>query len=287
MNSWKVFSLSIFLLIASIGHAQVMKSIMYKKVNYFSMDNTQKRADKRYVKPGTHILGFSVSNNQHPLILHDPSVLLKAEHSEPINKYLIFLINGWSLNYQYSFPENFFVEGNLKYMRHGTPIKLNDWVVKYAGLRNFYESNFSTISLDIGGGYRFVGKNNLRFFDVHAGFSIGMTDNPVGNGGGYSEAAPYVDGNGNKDILSIGYIYRISSRMYYGFYLGISKDIRITENLYLTARYHYQFGKKSTITEHLISYDIPSLGIKETVRGSITGKGEMLSLGLKWYFDND
>src|SRR5690554_4422991 len=111
MNSWKVFSLSIFLLIASIGHAQVMKSIMYKKVNYFSMDNTQKRADKRYVKPGTHILGFSVSNNQHPLILHDPSVLLKAEHSEPINKYLIFLINGWSLNYQYSFPENFFVEG--------------------------------------------------------------------------------------------------------------------------------------------------------------------------------
>src|SRR5690554_7210003 len=82
MNSWKVFSLSIFLLIASIGHAQVMKSIMDKKVNYFSMDNTQKRADKRYVKPGTHILGFSVSNNQHPLILHDPSVLLKAEHRD-------------------------------------------------------------------------------------------------------------------------------------------------------------------------------------------------------------
>jgi|SRR5690554_43114 len=253
--------------------------------NDASQSKIQERAERRLIKPGTHILSLLPSNNQYPLIIHDPSVLLKRETTRGFNKHLTFAIDALYLNYEYALPKNFFVESGFKYLKHWTYLETNDWIIKYGGFRKDFRSTFSTLSFNFGGGYRFVGENNLRFFDVHAGFSLGITDNPVGNGGSFSASKPYEDSNGDQGIMSYSWIYRISSRYYYGFYLGLSKDIRVTKNLYVTARYHYQFGKNSELTEHLINYDLPTLDINNTVRASNTAKGQMYALGLRWFFD--
>src|SRR5690554_7384765 len=47
--------------------------------NDASQSKIQERAERGLIKPGTHILSLLPSNNQYPLIIHDPSVLLKRD----------------------------------------------------------------------------------------------------------------------------------------------------------------------------------------------------------------
>ncbi|RFC55670.1 hypothetical protein [Brumimicrobium aurantiacum] len=264
-------------------HAQIKTTISEKVTNYFSTDKIQERTNKRYIEPGTHILTLALSNNRYPLIIKDPSALLDSEiiteFSNPARK----LADALYINYQYSLPKNFFVEAGFKYLKHWTYFKTNDWAISM----ETDISSFSTLSFSLGSGYRFVGENNLRFFDVHAGVTLGITDNPVGNGGSFSRSFEYTDYNGNTGMFSYNLQYQITSRYSLGFYLGLSKDIRVTKNLYLTARYHYQFGENSELTGHTISYSLPTLGLYDTVKASNTAKGQMLALGLRWMFLGD
>jgi hypothetical protein len=78
--------------------------------------------------------------------------------------------------------------------------------------------------------------------------------------------------------------YTIKNRVNLGFYVGLSKDIRITENLFLTARFNNHFGSNSIISEHVFNYSLSTYGIIEEVRGNLTAKGRMLALGLRWIF---
>lgn len=257
-----------------------------KIANYFSDLKIQERAEKRYIQPGKHIISLLPSNNQYPLILEKSDVFIKDESTRGLLTRHATKIDALYLNYEFTLPENFFVASGFKYLRQWTYLQANRAVIQNGGFNYDHVSSFATLSFNVGAGYRFVGKNNLRFFDVHAGLSIGFTDNPIGSGGYYYNSKPYEDINGNQGVMNYGWSYQISSRYYYGFYLGISKDIRITKNLYLTARYHYQFGKNSKLTEHLIHYELPTLGINNTVRASNTAKGQMFALGLRWLFDS-
>lgn len=240
----------------------------------------QERAKKRLIKPSTHILTIAVSNNRFPVILNSPSILLPSEMVSRIYEPSTGLVNSAFFNYEYSLPKNFFVEASFQYLRRWTYFKTNESIVRH----HYYMSGFSTFSTSFGSGYRFVGANNLRFFDVHFGFTVGITDNPLGYGQALTNTFEYIDNNGNQAQLYYSWEYRIKSRFSLGFYLGISKDIRITKNLYATFKYHYQFGKWSKITDHTIGYSISNLNINETVKASITEKGQMFALGLRWFF---
>ncbi|MGM0477813.1 MAG: hypothetical protein ACQERC_01225 [Bacteroidota bacterium] len=207
---------------------------------------------KRLIKPGTHIISAFASSNQYPLIIKDPSILLYSEITRgfTFKKPYFNTVDALYVNYQYTLPKNFFLEGAFKYLKYWTYFETNDWII------DFYDhlSGFSTLSFSLGGGFRFVGQNNLRFFDLHAGLSFGITDNPIGNGQYLSNSVTYQDGNGNQGTLNYSWQYQFISRYSLGFYLGLSKDIRVTKNLYVTARYHYQFGKNSELTEHTINF---------------------------------
>lgn len=268
-------------------HAQNNNATLDQSISQSRSSKIQERANRRLVKPNTHIVTLSLLNSRHPIILIEPSFSLPQMNSTPINLDRGNLVNGWNVGYQYNLPQNFFAEGDFSWTWHGTTLKPNRYGIKEGGIISIYNNSFITYSLNIGGGYRFVGKNNLRFFDVHAGFVLGMTDNKVNTGGGYGLSAAYLDYNDNAGMTTLGFNYRISSRTYYGFYLGISKDIRITENLHLRGRYQYQFGKSSSITEHTIFYSLPTLGLTEVVRAEMTAKAQIFSIGLSWYFDKN
>lgn len=246
-------------------------------------ENTIKREERRLIANGTHIISFLAANNQYPLIIKDPSFLLDGEITRgiPLRKPFFNIVDGLYINYQYSLPKNVFLESGFKYLKYWTYFETNEWIL------NYYDhlSGFSTLSFSIGGGYRLIGKNNLRFFDLHSGFSLGITDNQIGSGQSLSNYVNYKDNNGNPEVLSYSWQYQIISRYSLGFYLGVSKDIRVTKNLYATVRYHYQFGKKSELTDHLINYYASALNYSNTVRASNTAKGQMIAIGLRWLFD--
>lgn len=249
------------------------------------MSKTELKAKKREIEKNKHLISFYAVNNQYPLIIKDPSLLLANEISKgfppAFGRSLGGTVDALFINYQYTLPKNFFVESGFQYLKYWTNFRTDEWIVKaYDNL-----SGFSTLSFSFGGGYRLVGEHNLRFFDVHAGFTMGITDNKIGSGQSFSGSLPYQDGNGNSGVLEYAWQYKIISRTSFGFYLGVSKDIRITKNLYATARYHFQLGKNSKLTEHFIQYNIPTLGINEVVRASNTAKGQMFGIGLRWFFD--
>ncbi|MCC5924799.1 MAG: hypothetical protein JJT77_13530 [Crocinitomicaceae bacterium] len=246
-------------------------------------ESNVKREERRSIANGTHIISFLAANNQYPLIIKDPSLLMDGEITRgiPLRKPFFNIVDGLYINYQFSLPKNIFLEAGFKYLKYWTYFETNEWVL------NYYDhlSGFSTLSFSFGGGYRLIGKNNLRFFDLHSGFSLGITDNQKGSGQSLSNYVNYIDNNGNLEELSYSWQYQITSRYSLGFYLGASKDIRVTKNLYTTVRYHYQFGKSSELTDHVINYNISSLNLSNTVRASNTAKGQMVAIGLRWLFD--
>lgn len=253
--------------------------------NHEKIAKLRLKTEKRKIKQGTHILSFYAVNNQYPLIIKDPSLLLSKEISKgfprSFGRSLGGTVDALYINYQYTLPKNFFVESGFQYLKYWTNFRTDEWVSEMFD----NVSGFSTFSFSLGGGYRFIGENNLRFFDIHTGFTLGVTDNKIGSGQSHSYVWFYQDGNGNAGVMNYSWQYRITSRYSLGFYLGISKDIRINENLYVSARYHYQFGKNSELTEHIINYDLPTIGINNSVRASVTAKGQMFGLGLRWLFD--
>lgn len=239
------------------------------------------KSRKRLITKGTHILTLALSNNTYPLIINEPSLLLAPEISRKITDPFVQYADALYINYQFSLPHHFFIESGFKYLKHWTYFRTNEWVANH-----YYNiSGFSTLSFSLGTGYRIVGNHNLRFLDLHTGFTLGIADNPIGNGDAFSNSIEYIDNNGQTGILSYAWQYQIKSRYNLGFYLGVSKDIRITKNLYATARYHYQFGKNSQLTEHQISYNVPTLNLYNTVRGGNSAKGQMVAIGLRWLFD--
>jgi hypothetical protein len=248
---------------------------------FLDKNSLELKSKKRLIPRGAHILTLALSNNTYPLIINDPSLLLASEISRKITDPFVQYADALYINYQFTLPHHFFVESGFKYLKHWTYFRTNEWVAKH-----YYNiSGFSTLSFSLGTGYRIVGDNNLRFFDLHTGFTLGIADNPIGNGDAFSNAIEYIDNNGQAGVLSYAWQYQIISKYSLGFYLGVSKDIRLTKNLYATARYHYQFGKNSQLTEHQISYDVPTLNLYNTVRGGNSAKGQMIAIGLRWLFD--
>lgn len=241
-----------------------------------------KRYEKRIIHPNRHIFSLIVTNNQYPLILRNQSALLQQNFTRGFDTFT--LLDALYINYQYSLNRNFFIESGFKYFKYYYGYEANQWIVKY-GRTSAFASLYSALSFDLGSGYRIVVNNNLRLFDVHAGVSIGITDNPVGSGDSFNNSSEYTDEMGNEGIFEINSSYSITNRVNFGAYFGLSKDIRITDNLYLTVRYHRHFGQSSEISEHTINYSLSTLNIQNEVRANLTAKGEMYGVGLRWVFD--
>jgi len=250
-------------------------------------DDTSKSIGKRIrksreVKPGTHILGIYAANNQYPVILTGPSVLLQQNASIGFTTLRIY--DAIYFHYNYALKRNHFVEAGFKYMQYFNGYETNSWIVEF-GRRKDFLSAYATLSFNLGYGYRIITSLNRRLFDVHAGLSFGFTDNKVGSGRETIESFLYTDANNNSGTMTMNTKYTIKNRSYFGFYLGLTKDFRITDNLYISASYYTQRGILSVISEHEFKYSIPTLGVENTVNGILTPRGRMYSLGLRWYFN--
>jgi len=149
----------------------------------------------------------------------------------------------------------------------------------------FWSSAYALYSFDLGTGYKIVVNNNLRLFDVHLGLSLNVVaHNKKGVNEFTSFSINYRDKLGSQKKMFLSQYTIIEKKAVLAYYIGLSKDIRITNNLYLTTRYHNYFGRKSTISKHTFKYQLPDFGIDNEVTAKITAKGKMYTFGLKWIF---
>jgi len=248
--------------------------------------STKKIVSKFRYKPidsKKHLLSLSASHNLYPVGVA-PSLLMEGEYITKTTSRL-GLIDALYINHQFTLNQKLHLETGFKYVKHYHGYQGNLYHFINGGRFGEMMSIYSTFFFDFGGAYRVITNNNFRLFDLHAGISIGIADKKAGTTGSFSTTRTYTDWDGNSGILNFSSSYVITNRMNFGWYVGVSKDIRITENLYLTGRFHNYFGKSRSFSHHTINYSLSTIGVQSETYGNITSKGRMYSLGLKWLFN--
>lgn len=247
-------------------------------------DSTFKKNELSIIKGrpiAKHVFGIFATNNNFPIQLQNPSLMLIQNASLGFTSLRTF--DAIYLTYNLNFKKNFFLETGLTYVTIFHGYKTNNWLTWNGGRFFSFMSAYSALVSNFGLGYKIVTNTNKRLFDIQSGFSIGFTDNKVGSGNQVFDTFNYSDFNNNSGTVIINSNYKILNRTFGGLYFGISKEIKITENLYFAARYLSQYGFTS-ISEHNYQYTISGLGIESTVRGKITPRNRVLGLGLRWHF---
>lgn len=183
-------------------------------------------------------------------------------------------------------PEkNFFLDAGMRYTTVFHGYEANEWLVWNEGFLADFQSAYRIISMNIGGGYKIITNSGIKLFDFLGGTMLGLLDNPVGAGNQSSQIFNYTDANNNSGVLIINHGYRVTNRTFLAFYVGLFKEIKITENLY-GAFTHLSHLRFSTLSEHNYSYSISVLEIENRVKGRITPRSRMFAFGLKWHFSN-
>lgn len=237
----------------------------------------------KIIKPWTHSISLSMASNQYFSVFQRPGFPFANQATRGGNTFT--LIDGLLINYQYTLPKNFFAEAEFIYHQHYTALKLNSWIREKPSIPIF-SSETGSYNFKFGAGYQLLGKNNLRLINFHTGLTLGVVDNPKESGSNYSDAILYTNPQGSEGALFYSYQTKILSKAYLGLYLGVSKDIRITKNLYAVAKYQYQFGNWNKIIETDLDYELyePNISLQNNVKVYNTASGHTFSIGLRWYF---
>ncbi len=238
--------------------------------------------EKRQIGAGTHTFSILVANNQYPVILERHTSLLKTRRSP--GYYRESLLNSVVLKYEYSMKNDWFMETTFKYMQNAYSYKVKPGMIYGTGRNDGYVTMYGSFNIDIGGGYRIRAKNNLRIVDFCAGLSLGFLDAKKGDFGQFETQYFYPDENNNSGFLSINANSEVISTFFYALYFGLNKDVRLTNNLFLTGRYTIHFGSWSRHTEFDVSYLASNYNIESSAKAYLTGEGQVFALGLKWYF---
>jgi hypothetical protein len=150
---------------------------------------------------------------------------------------------------------------------------------------NFSSSSneYFTHQFNLGAGYRVIGKQkNYHYLNLHAGLSIGFIPPRKGQTASEIEEGGYSIGT-NLSSYSLTYSSEteIISSFIVAPYVGISKDFKISESVFITLLYRYQRGL-NTISKREITYqDNQEYVIPQTSNSFMNGTEHSIQLGLK------
>ena len=147
-----------------------------------------------------------------------------------------------------------------------------------SGSSAFYAYQFSG-----GGLYRWILPNNYNVINVHAGMTVGFHfENGSGSGGG----GFFGEINGVPYEFNYTSTSEIQSNILSSLYLGLSKDFRIVNNLYLSLSYRQQFGLIKAL-QTTYAYSSLNIPYTEGVQTKINGTSKDFQLGFKVKFGGE
>lgn len=181
---------------------------------------------------------------------------------------------------------NFAVRANFeKGMKRGLFVEVGYHFMEYQLSYGFSNTSFSLASstnlfythqLTGGGGYR-LKIRETPIANIHAGLNLGAV---LGAVYFYDEPQEYFYSN---EVLNIEKQSEMKSRIFGGAYLGLSKDIHLTNRFMLTLNYRYQQGF-ATISEHLFNYSGTQYNGNQEAVGRLRGTESTYTIGLKYRF---
>lgn len=222
------------------------------------------KKEKRYIDPKSTFvsIGVGVANAQNTV---------KTNNSR-------FQNSGFGsfqsrIAFEKGIKNSFFWEAEYNNFEFWHVTELKD-VVGKVGSNAFY-GHF----LQAGFGYRVQSKKtNLQFFNLHAGIGLGARFTP--NNYSSSSSSINFDGNSNVTHVISDTSYLVGRFMPIA-YIGISKDIRITEKLALTLQFKQQLGMNA-VSRTDQTYQSSVMPIPETSYTVLNGTARSLQFGLKY-----
>lgn len=232
-------------------------------------------------KRAKHVIGVFATNNRYPIYMQNPSLILLQEANLPSRAFGIF--NDIYLNYTYNLKKNFSLEGGISYQSVFHGYRINEWLAMNGGPLSDFWSAYKLLSFNIGTGYKIITSSNKKLFDIQTGFTFGFSDNKRGNGKSYFVSDPYTAANNSSGNVSVASSFRVVNSSFIGLYFGLSKEVKVTDNLFVSATFLNQFGF-STLSEHTYQYFVTGIEIENTVKGIVSPRSRTIGIGLRWHF---
>ena len=155
------------------------------------------------------------------------------------------------------------------------------WLRKnFSGLSG--SSLFNLFTVDLGMQRRMLSfpKTNRYLCNVNGGISFSYLS---GSGGGGGSVTSF-DYNTNQVILSYNYSYQYNNKIFPLAYIGVSKDLRLSNHILFTIAYRHQFGLSKGM---LIPFNYtPANQATVFTQIRVNGNADCLSFGLTYRFNN-
>jgi hypothetical protein len=260
----KQLSLLIFLFL--ISSTIVAQNDLVKK---------QQRIEKRFIHPYSKYVSFSGGFGFSSTYTDDPNNFIESGLNMRNNFYFP------NFSYEHGIGRQFFLEtayeiGKVAVSLGRTYAEQQSWSET---VRFFNRHNLHNIQL--GAGFRVIGKNNFHFVTIHGGLFFGISDRSK------SEMQFLLSGSANIEVIEedpflqyqISRTFQSYSPFTFGPYLGVSKEIRLAEDIRFFVKYTQRFGLNS-ILEGTYSFS-ENLNLNHDATFKVTGGGGFLSFGLK------
>lgn len=228
----------------------------------------QHKFEKRAINPKSQFisLGFGVG-----ITINKFTPKRDPFYSSPFGTHL------GKISYEQGWKNNLFFEADYHgfNLNEGTLLRFNHGDYSFASTSDS-ELSFGHF-LSAGMNYKIQRKKtNFQLFNVHAGIGLGAqfySKGSLGGGSGSLTIENQEKYNYTSSSEVTGYLMPIV-------YTGISKDIRITQNLLFSLAYRYQFGLNTIYqTGYLISIEGAP---HKSVTGKIDGTASLITFGLKY-----
>ncbi|MGY6562461.1 MAG: hypothetical protein ACXITV_10170 [Luteibaculaceae bacterium] len=191
-----------------------------------------------------------------------------------------------NIRYEKGIKHNFFVEGSYETGRIGINTRISRGNNENTDVYVRLVDNSLNHMLELGGGYRLIGRNEFHYLNFHFGFFGGFIGSPAKD---FNELLDFNRTIGDFDINSgkrydINITIQEASRISFGTYVGVSHQVRISQNLNLFFMYNQRFGFISNIKG---AYEFSeNLNLSEPASFTINGRGAFLSGGLRITLSN-
>lgn len=181
------------------------------------------------------------------------------------------------------FKNNFFFEAGYQFFEYNSSFSLSKHSFSFSINESF------THQFNLGAGYRVIGKQkNYHYLNLHAGLSIGFIPMRKGQTTWSTDENTGSIGNiTNPYIFTYSTEGEIMSSFIIAPYVGISKDFRITESMFITLLYRYQHGLNNISKREVTYQDNDEYTAPQTANTYMNGTEHTIQLGLKFKIGKD
>lgn len=236
---------------------------------------TRLKIEKRFIHPESKYITISGGWAFTSTHTKDPNNFLKSG--------LVMMNNHIfpNVRYEHSIGQSTFLETSYEFGKIGINMGRNMTEEKsWDKYSRFYKDHNNHI-LQIGCGYRIIGKNKFHFLNLHTGLFLGFSNKTQPDIQSFlNQSATYT-----VEEYETGLNYQIErniesySRYSFGAYLGASHEIRLSDRLRFVIRYTHRFGLNPILSGKYVFSD--NLNLDSAATFDVRGGGAFISGGLK------